>query len=100
MRPLPGLEEVRIQASEHRANRQNADDTEETTEHAGLSELSSMMVAFALPSMSVTQERSDFGMGTLSRPGPEAAMPYACQCLVDVADCGVFPLEDGPGAAG
>ena len=24
-------------------------------------------------------------------------MPYACQCLIDVADYGgVFPLEDGP----
>ena len=34
---------------------------------------SSMIVAFALPSMSVLQERSDFGMGTLTRPGPEAA---------------------------
>ena len=34
---------------------------------------SSMMVGFALPSMSVLQERSDFGMGTLTGPGPEAA---------------------------
>ena len=36
---------------------------------------SSMIVAFALPSMSVLQERSDFGTGTLTRPGPEAANP-------------------------
>ena len=61
-----------MQASEHRANRQDADDTEETTNTPACPN-SSMMVAFALPSMSVLQERSDFGMGTLTRPGPEAA---------------------------